>query len=31
MARGSKHSEEAKRKMSEVRKGKYHSPKTEFL
>ncbi len=30
MIKGSKHSEEAKRKMSEIKKGKHYSPKTEF-
>lgn len=30
MVKGSKHSEEAKRKMSEIKKGKHYSPKTEF-
>ncbi len=28
--KGSKHLEEAKRRMSEIKKGKYYSPKTEF-
>jgi len=30
MIKGSKHSKEAKRKMSEIKKGKHYSPKTEF-
>lgn len=30
MIKGSKHSEETKRKMSETKKGKHYSPKTEF-
>ena len=30
MVKGSKHSKEAKRKMSEIKKGKHYSPKTEF-
>lgn len=30
MVKGSKHSEEAKRRMSEIKKGKHYSPRTEF-